>query len=345
MRTMMSMSSGSSLSGMLMMAILGVSLAGCQHSSSFERESSRDAWRVMERVGDIRMTRNDGFESRSLRPGELVADDGQVTTSGNSLLIISKNGFQLTAGENTSFRLPSAAAAPNLFLERGWLRVRLAKPVDQEVRIKTAEFDINASNATLTLRAEGGGTTLTVDAGSAVLATTDGRHRATLVAGAAAKMDPTSGDDLLIQPASGRGFTKVSPPPASTRSPSSDRNLGALDKTKDKTKPQPAAAPPAESDLIILPASHRKMVHKNHPKPMDAIAKATLPPQPTDLQPSGRHPTKTDTHPPRQGDIIPSSMPEDEPPITGDDERVRRSVYDPLQLQFDSLTEGLVDGL
>ena len=91
-----------------------------------------DPWRVMERVGDVRAMKDGGVEATSLRPGETVDDDHHVTTGPGTLLILSRNGFQLTAGENSSFQgLPGAGASPKLSLNYGWLRVRLATPVDQ----------------------------------------------------------------------------------------------------------------------------------------------------------------------------------------------------------------------
>ncbi len=277
----------------------------------------------MERVGDVRMTRSDGIDSAPLRPGETVPDNRQVTAGKGSLLVLSKNGFQLTAGEHTSFSLPIEGATPGVFLDRGWLRIRLTRAVDQEVRIKTAEFDINASRAMLTLRTDPQGTSLTVDDGSAILATTDGRHRATLVAGAAAKMDSTSGDDLLIQPASGRGFTKVSPLPSAGD-----------------------AGQRPEADLVIRPASKSKKPHINRLEaPAPNASTSSLEATPV------ASPSLRSTNAPRPSmdkDVIPSSMPEiddDEMPTATPYQPPDDMIYDPLALQFERLTKGLVDDL
>ncbi|MGI9487165.1 MAG: FecR domain-containing protein [Geminicoccaceae bacterium] len=274
----------------------------------------------MERVGDVRMKGDHGNESAPLRPGEMIAGNSQITTSGGGLLILSRNGFQVTAGENTSFRLPTEESTSSLFLDRGWLRVRLAKPVDQEVRIKTAQFDINASRAKLTLRATPDGTNLSVDAGSAVLATTDHRHRATLVAGAAAKMGPTSGNELLIQPASGQGFTKISPPSATSQHPS--------------------------SNLAILPASRTKKPYINRLEASNSDADESSLQMPM-VSPS--MPSKGVPRPSKERNVIPSSMPEvDDGSWTNTrphHQQIDGLTFDPLELQFDRLTEGLVDGL
>ena len=314
------MGSGSRLAGILIAAILSISLIGCQLPSSSEAKRLHETWRVMERVGDVRMKGDLGNESGPLRPGEMIADNSRVTTSGGGLLILSMNGFQITAGENTSFRLPTAESTSGLFLEHGWLRVRLAKPVDQEVRIKTAQFDINASRAKLTLRATPDGTNLTVDAGSAVLATTDHRHRATLIAGAAAKMGPTSDNELLIQPASGQGFTKISPLPATSQHPS--------------------------SDLAILPASRTKKPYITRLEAPSSDANESSLQMPM-ISPS--KPSKGVPRPSKEKNMIPSSMPEvDNGSLTTTrplHQQTDGLTFDPLELHFDRLTEGLVDEL
>ncbi len=313
------MGSGSRLSGLLIAAVICLAAAGCQHSPLSNAQQASEAWRVMERVGDVRMVKDGGGESSPLRPGEAIADNRQVTTSEGSLLILSRNGFQLTAGENTSFRLPAREATSGLFLDHGWLRVRLEKPVDQEMRIKTAEFDINASRAMLTLRATSDGTNLTVEAGSAILATTDGRHRATLTAGAAAKMNPASGDDLLIQPASGKGFTRASP--------------------------LPAAGQRKDGNLAILPASRKKKPFINRLEAPTPGAKGNASRAPAISPPIAMGPPRSSA----EKNLIPSSMPEvgqDRlPAALPFDQRIDDLAYDTLQLQFDRLTEGLVDGL
>ena len=314
------MSSGSKRTGILITAILCISLFGCQLPSSPDTKRLHEAWRVMERVGNVRMNGGRGNDYAPLRPGETIADNSQIMTSGGGLLIISRNGFQVTAGENTSFRLPTTETTSGLFLDRGWLRVRLAKPVDQEVRIKTAQFDINASRAKLTLRATSEGTSLMVDAGSAVLATTDHRHRATLVAGAAAKIGPNSGGKLLIRPASGQGFTQISPLPAT--SPHSDSNLAILPATRAK-KPDINRLEAPDSDVN---ESSLQMPIASPSTPQNDITRSS----------EGKN-------------VIPSSMPEgNDGGLTATRPRhqqMNNLTFDPLELQFDRLTEGLVDEL
>lgn len=352
----MSMGSRPRLSELLIVAIMGLCLTGCQHVLPSDTDMPREAWRVMERIGDVRATTDNGLSSERLRPGETIDDNRQVTTSGGSLLILSRNGFQLTVGENTSFRLSAAKAPSDLFLDNGWLRIRLAMPVDREIRIKTAQFDINAAKATLTLRADPDSTILTVDAGSAVLATTDGRHRATLVAGAAATMAPSSGDDLLIRPASARGFNKVSPLPAPIQHPSNGESATPSKETRSRSATAslhggnraPTKASLPGNDLAILPASRPKKPASSRSEGREPITNAN--PLPRQAAPQSIHPLlpKGATRSSMEVNVMPSSMPEKgegELPASQLHQQVGSPTYDPLQLQFNRLTEGLLDGL
>ncbi len=346
---MMATGSLSRLAKLSIMAIMALIITACQHRSPSEIARADDPWRVMERVGDVRATKNGEGLAKSLRPGEAVTDHHHVTTGAGTLLILARNGFQLTAGENTSFRLPGTEANPKLSLDYGWLRVRLAKSVDQEARIQTTEFDISASHATLTLRSDAAGTSLTVDAGSAVLATTDGRHRTTLIAGAAAKMAPRSGDYLMIKRASGQDFTAISPLPAATQTKGDDQTQPA----PKVTEPQPvktllraerlatAKAAPG-SDLAIVPASRPKKAAGRPPESRKTITSTAslLQSKVSDTNPDHRGQAETGVR------VIPSAKPEDDAktPIA-DPESLDTSSFDPLQLQFDQLTKGLLDGL
>ncbi|MEM8947948.1 MAG: hypothetical protein AAGC99_01320 [Pseudomonadota bacterium] len=333
------------------MAVLALTITACQHRSPSGFAGPTDPWRVMERVGDVRATKNGGVETRSLRPGETVGDDHHITTGPGTLLILARNGFQLTAGENTSIQLPRADASPRLSLDHGWLRVRLATPVDQEARIQTAEFDISASQATLTLRSNAAGTSLTVDTGSVVLATMDGRHRATLIEGGAAKMSPASGDDLLIKRASGRYFNAVSPLPASSQAPDNAPPLPApkaIEKQSATPAPLPedsaiekAAAP--RPGLTILPASNPKKKDSGQTASITQTASKDTLMRPAVSEPKRQSSRKADV----SGNLIPSAMLEEKTKRTDsrDSEYLDTSPPDPLQVQFDLLTQGLLDGL
>lgn len=336
-------------------AIIVLAVAGCQHAPRSARGMPPEAWRVLERVGEARTVDENSPASGLLRPGETLADRTQVISGKGALLILQKGGVQITVGEDTSFRLPTAAADSGLDLDRGWLRVRLVTAVNRKMRVKTAHFDINASNTTLALRAAPHGSDLTVEAGSVTLATTDGLHHATLVAGAAAKINQASGDYLLIRTASGLPFTRVAPLPAKSRHHDSDPSkpnealaqpVAEQPSTKAPPPRKPVAAPTMEEDVVILPASRLKsadMPRSGQPTREPIIS---LPPKPLPSVSLRNAPPTAIAQPSFTEKIISSSI-----PAAADIKRPAEPVLrqadasDPLQIDFDRLTEGLVDGL
>ena len=355
---------------MVIAAVIALTIAGCQHAPEAYRDKSSMGWRVLERVGQARMVHDDSPASELLRPGETLGHHTQVINGRGALLILQKDGVQITAGEETSFRLPEATANSSLDLARGWLRLRLATAANQKTRVKTAHFDINTANATLTLRATPEGSDLTVEAGSITLATTDGLHHATLVAGAAAKMERASGDDLLIRKASGRPFTRVAPLPAEPAGQASEPTPSApieipvepvAEQPSMKAPPPPISAAAAsdlstiKKDVVILPASRPSRVDM-------PIPEMRLP------EDSGRLPSGLSSPAPRRNAPLaaiarpsfaePITRPAIAEPATRPSAPARAILQwsadpivrpadssDPLQVDFDRLTEGLIDGL
>ncbi|MGI9510774.1 MAG: FecR domain-containing protein [Geminicoccaceae bacterium] len=388
----MRLSSGSRKVGSLVgatFAILMLTVTGCQHAPKSGDRQVAKAWRVLERVGQARTAKVGDPASDLLRPGELIVPGTKVSSGKGALLIIQKDDVQITVGENTSLKLPTAASDSGLFLDRGWLRLRLTTAANRMLRVTTDHFDINASNTTLTLRADAHGSDLSVDSGRATLATTDGLHHATLVAGAAAKIDQSSSSDLLIRNASGRPFLKVAPLPARAAPPAGDKTApepkatGALpvamqppatpakakepsferpmpDDGTDVSEDRPAAAGSgSEETLVILPASRLKETELGEP---------SGPPAATTSKPStiSRSPVSVDstqTRPAVQPAYVRPALPERRNTLssrpTSDavrpsaDPILRRSspalrqssIVDPLQIDFDRLTEGLIEGL
>ena len=352
------------------LAIIALTISACQHVPGSGQDRSSTGWRVLERIGQARMVDGNSPAAETLRPGATLADHVQVINGKGALLILQKEGVQITAGEDTSFRLPATAANASLDLDRGWLRLRLATAANRELRIKTAHFDINTANATLTLRATPQGSDLAIEAGSITLATIDGRHHATLVAGAAAKIDQTSGDDLLIRKASGRPFTKVAPlPPRSTEHDSEPPASQSIKAPEELVAEQPSMKTPPPSpptaaalgrstmneDVVILPASRPRRVDMPNPErrmPEDngRAPSALWPTVPLENVPeaaiAGPRFAEPITRPARTEPAMPPSMP-------ARAEMQRSSVpivppagiFDPLQANFDRLTEGLFDGL
>lgn len=327
------------------LALTMLALVGCQHQSKPGSKDRAEGWRVLERVGNVRMARDDSQSTTPIRPGETIADGGMIAVDQGALLILARQGVQLTAGENTSVRLADDGPGSSLILDRGWLRVRLATPVDQVARIRSAAFDINASTATLTLRAGPDRSDLSIEDGSATLATIDGRHQTTLVAGAAARIDRRIDSALRIRPASGLAFKEIVPFPAKAQirkdDPAPSTKAGP---DVDSTIGGPSAASISSDPIAIRPASRLKSPEKsprNAPRRIENADRPPLPASSITEAPSGsstyRQWEKNVTAP-RALPAVASKQPAD--PI------VRRDIpSDPKQRQFDRLTEGLLDGL
>lgn len=323
-------------------ALMVLVLVGCQHPSTTDPEARPESWRVLERVGDVRVARDDGRRMNLVRPGETIADGGLVTVDQGALLILARRGVQLTAGENTSLRLVGDDPGSSLILDRGWLRARLATSVDRAVRIRTAAFDINSSSATLTLRAGSDRSDLSIEEGSAKLSTVDGRHQATLVAGAAARIDETTDSALMIRPASGLKFKTVVPLPSKTQSREDGRGPSErIEPNVGLVVDDPHATSASGPRFAILPASRLTRPPGNRPNAPRRVEKAEMPSTPA---PSPVEATLTPSTylQPKKGVISPATA----PAIAkrrADDPIVRKAgSNDP---SFDRLTAGLLDGL
>ena len=356
----MSMESRSSLPWFAIVAVV-LLLVGCQHNAPADVTDALESWRVLERVGDVRALEESGMASRPLRPGDTISGNSQITTDKGALVIMARGGVQLTAGENSSLTLPASKGPTSLVVERGWLRTRIANGVDRELRIKTPKFDISAANTTLTLTTADNGTELSIESGTAVLATIDGRHHATLVAGAGAKMNSGSNDDLLIRPASGQLFAKVTPfqTPADrqdddgsrpTSEPTSEKAAPKLssaanhEPTTRPAKAEPAAATGmARDDVMIRPASRLRRPGSFEQAP-PAGAKPTSPPiVPVVHQARGGRTSPLES--PVEAMSQPSASDVRERPIPAGRVREPAASTDAVQLKFDRLTDGLLESL
>lgn len=327
---------------------VALALVGCQHTVTSDAQKPSSSWRVLERVGDVRMLTEEEAVGVPLLPGNEVAADRRVTAGTGALLILAQDGIQLTAGENTSLRLSDPTARAGLFLDRGWLRVRLAAAANRSARIKTPHFDISASSGTFTLRTMADETSLSVETGSAVLATSDGRHRATLVAGATARIDQASGSDLFVQQASGQAFTEVSPLPAAPEDGVGD-NISSERIEKEEPRSDfpsgKASAVVRDRDIAIRPASRKKVERHALPTVPQPAEPADAPPSPPFSAPMSVTPSTDHGRSPRP-DVVRSSMTSDRVDGRQGDPAVHRSVpFDPVQLNFDRLTDGLLSGL
>jgi len=334
-------------------AIMTFSLFGCQHASTNSAEKPLHAWRILERVGDVRSSKMLDPETASLRPGETILGDHLVTTKQGALLILAGQGIQLTISENTSVRL-SAPSATDLFLNHGRLRVRIAKAANRDTRIQTAHFDLNASSTSLMLQASPDSTNLAVETGSVRLATADGRHQATLVAGAAAKIDRAFSDDPLIRPASGQAFAKIASlstaiPKVDDYQPRQTSKGQELPSTRQRphpVDPNLATTMAPVENLVIRPASRIKRNESSRPETSESNERVAFQSDSTAPQLSRTHPIAAPESSFANEDTRPASRIEEPNNIQlADPPLGNAGMVDTLQLQFDLLTGGLVDQL
>lgn len=299
------------------------SILGCSHPSTETNDSSFSTWRVLERVGNVRASNEGATAIASLRPGDTLASDHQLVTGKSALLILAGDGIQITTGKNTSLQL----SATSLFLNHGWVRIRLTRAVNRKVRIQTTQFDLSASSTMMILRAAAGSADVTVETGSVRLATSDGRHQATLVAGAAAKIDHAQGDDLLIRPAFEKAFARQQPLSAAAISTPIDSST-------------PAAS------LAISPASRLNDVGVNRqslqkPDNIAATGSALM-----TSKSNKAAPTNKAAGPLIEMDTLPGPTPDGISALQPVNTTLESTGFtDPLELQFDRLTKGLVDQL
>ncbi|MEZ5932459.1 MAG: hypothetical protein R3F54_10980 [Alphaproteobacteria bacterium] len=362
-----------------LLALVAFCLMGCQHAVRTGSDRADGRWLVLESVGDSRSVDARGRQSAPLRPGETVPDGHGIVTGRGAVLILAGDGIQLTTGESTSFQLAPPSGA-DLVLDQGLLRIRLAKAVDREARLKTTHFDINASSATLTLQAAPDGSDLVVEGGSIVLATTHGRHQATLVAGAGAKIDLASSSDLLVRPGAGEAYRVVAPLPPAI--PNRGKESASVLPTRDlphAMKSEAASVAPApetgampSAKRAIRPASYPKEEHRGRNETSSATEPASLEPAPrlaqaimsppVDLLPvpqptpvmatpsvsslGSERPVRAVEKPPVESSPLPALAPKGTTRTGSAAVEPDEAVWlDPLQLQFDRLTEGLLDDL
>ena len=335
--------------GMLALMLVSM-LASCQPVSTPDVDRPSASWQVLERIGDVRMTAKSEPVDLPLLPGQKVADGRQVTAGRGALLILGRNGVQLTAGENTSLRLSDPAAASGIQLDSGWLRVRLASAVNRGARIKTPHFDISASSGILTLRANDVETGLSIETGRAVLATPDGRYRATLAAGAAARIDRATGSDVFIRSASGQPFKRIAPLPTESlphdRPENSVGSIGERDARVDATFPLPSTAVSSHDVNVLRASNDKKEQGLDESSATGRIRQAGLLKDVSNSEANIAKTKAAETDPFFKDHMIPSSMPPDK--INGDpidliDRPAPKAVLP--ESRFDLLTEGLLDGL
>jgi hypothetical protein len=333
--------SSEGLAALLCLAV--AMLAGCGRTPPSIADRSSAGWLVLERIGAARI--ESGRAMGEPLPGETLANGTTITTGRSAQLIVSGDGIQLTAGADTSLTLGSENAPNVVRLDRGRLRLRLAAAVDRGARIDATGLAISAASSVLTLESHQDRAHVAVESGEATVATADGRYRANLTAGAAARTAFSAGGALMVQSASGRGFVEAAPLRAAIKENADGASRAALDAQNVRASTAIAAAAPA---IALVPASRPKPMRSDKPAGPDAagatassnrLVAATQAVRPDALSNDIVEPIKTRVAP------TPTRPREEAPDRSGGYVRPAVAPHDRLQAKFDRLTEGLIEGL
>ncbi|MEM7044985.1 MAG: hypothetical protein AAF543_19430 [Pseudomonadota bacterium] len=171
-------------------------------------------------------------------------------------------------------------------------------------------------------------------------------------------MNRSSGGDLLIRPASGHLFTKVTPfqPPADVDHQDDDQSKTMPD-SADAEAPLTIQGPTVESqelaaeagndlandDVMIRPASRLKALHGPKEADVTSADPQSAPPVPAVHQALGQE----ELEPPSVPETIsaPSMFSVRERAVAVDQPQESTAPLDPVQQKFDRLTEGLLESL
>ena len=326
-------------------------LAGCQSPPPASLPQAVEPWRVLERIGNVRATRNAEALAKAIHPGDVLIGGHILSTGRGGIAILKTGGVQLTLGENTSVQL-SGPGMTDVSLNHGQLRVRAATAANRKTRIVTRQFDIHSSSTSFVLHANQDGATVSVDSGSIVLATSDGQHRIVLSAGTDAMLNGSTNNDLSIRRASSETFTKVAP--LSTTVPDGSVSSSITPPTSND-RPIPAE----DSDMIIRPASlpspkrdrEEPTSSPASPNRTQVVAQDAIPPRhseiipaTSDIAPKSLTVEPLDTRPSNDPGLSSSSSLNDD--VASPSQRNDNiDELDILRMQFDRLIEGLADDL
>lgn len=337
-------------------ALLLTIVSGCQSPPSSHTSREIEPWHVLERVGNVRSAKTPQGLTEAVQPGDIIANGRVMSTGKGGLAILKGSGIQLTLGENTSIQLPTPAMS-DIALNKGWLRVRAATAVNRTTRILTEDFDIHSASTTFLLRANPDGATLTVDSGSVVLTTRDGQHRAVLSAGASAKIDRATSDDLMIKQAFNESFKKATPLAADT--PSTPPTSSTLLPSRIDSQSEPSADEATKSAIIRLASRSRaagepeakRSIGPDTDDDAQVSAQTSIDPIGADIIPALSQPASSlfsneplDVWSPTEP-MTPLSREADNGASWLNRAPELPNAEDVLQLQFDRLTEGLAEDL
>ncbi len=293
-------------------------LAACQPGSPPELGPSGSPWRVIETSGEVRIEQQGLLYGMSLRSGDEFASDSRVFVEKSGHLIMSRSDVQFTANGRALITL-SASGAPTVFShDRGRIRVRFTAAANAPKRLATPHLVASGTNAVLDLDVDDQGTDIKVIDGSVTLSTSNGRHYAKLVSGAAARLGDKTDGQMEIQPAAEKPFR---PSPTIEATATSDASPAPKPAARPTTKMRQASKPDHRSKapvtFAVLPAARLKP--EVRPPANNAKSEMAKPIEPALLSAGSAEPAPVRATP------------------------IGRRT--PLEKQFDQLTEGLLDGL
>jgi len=354
-----------------MFVVFGLVVSACQSGPPAAVKPPEKAWRVIERTGSAHVLAANNQSSFGVRPGQTIQNGQILTTGENAFLIIASEGIQLTLGENTQLTLPTSDHAPVLDISQGWLRARLATSADRMTQIKAPDIAIDASATVLTLATDSKTFDLSIEDGSVTVMTMKGDRRASLAAGAAAKIDRTIGETLLVRSSPEQTFAEVTPILSSVDDRQSEQSVSVpmesadlefmkasnIDNAEDvqATRQQiwmPSAAKEASKQPV---GSAPRIENVQMPITKSLIEGSTMAIRPASNRKVRRDKTQMMENPAVSDDdmvqaktITPAFsniVPDQEFPLSNLDQIRRTQSTDPAQAPFDRLTEGLLDGL
>ncbi len=311
-------------------AVMAIGLTGCQSGppSPGESQQSVISWRVLESRGNVAIDNEEIFLDEVLQTGDFLTNDSQIVMDGSAYLIASRSGLQLTASGDTMLNLSVNNNAATLTAHHGKLRLRLAAAADDVKRIETPHLTASGTAATFELSIDDNGTEIAVMSGNVALSTPDGEHYVRLVAGATARV----GDETLSALDAGADADEIAGhQPNDGKSWPSD---GSGETSKHASlAPETQFGQSASQEFPSL----EPMPHIGEPGEM-AIRLASNP--------------RPGTSEPEQQGALDAALQSNEPalkaavmsnPTSYNAESSNNE--DDLQQKFDSLTEGLLNGL
>lgn len=246
----------------------------------------------------------------------MMADGSRVTTGKAALLIVGRNGMQVTVSEDTTLILQDDHPSTYLTQEIGRIRLRLPDTAGTDATISTPHARVQTASAVLDISVEDDKTDIAVKQGRAAVLFAESENRM-LTAGASDSFDGKPQRPLIAE------APTTEPPIDTIAKPAS------VHRYDQAALPDPSPAPPPS------PAATPKMKPAFVAAAIDTSeVEATVA-----IKPASR------LHAPKTTSVgIPSIEASDDTKPSTLPSGPHQAI-DPLQDDFDRLTEGLVDDL